>query len=102
MKKTIAIISSILILLVVSVGIFRYCHPTHYSFNDRYVIGKPVQKIIDRYGAPYSTTENTITYMIRDNTPEWVMGYDNSLWYVIEIEDGAAVNVYLRESNIGG
>ncbi len=103
MKKVIIIISSVLVLFVVAIiGLFKYSHPTHYSFYDGYVIGKPIQKIIDRYGEPYRTTENTITYKIRDNTPEWIMSKDDSLWYVIVFENDAAVEVYLREGNIGG
>ncbi len=102
MKKAIIIILSVLILLVAIIGLFKYCHPTHYSFYDRYVIGKPMQKIIDRYGEPYRTMENTITYKIRNNTPEWIMSKDDSLWYVIVFENDTAVEVYLREGNIGG
>ncbi len=102
MKKIIPIVLCVLLLLVVTIGVFRFYHPTHHSFVDRYVIGKPIQKVIERYGEPYSITENTVTYMIRDNTPEWIMSYDNSLWYVIEVEDGVAVKVYLREGYPGG
>ncbi len=102
MKKTTAIILGILLLLVLAIGVFKYYHPTHYSFCDRYVIGKPIQKVIDRYGEPHSMTETTVTYMVRDDTPELVMSYDNSLWYVIEVEDGVAVGVYLREGYLGG
>ncbi len=102
MKKTITIVFSALVLLVVTIGVFRYYHPTHYSFNDRYVIGQPIQKIIDRYGEPYHMTENTATYMIRDNTPELVMSYDDSLWYEIVFRDDVAVKVYMREGYIGG
>ena len=40
--------------------------------------------------------------MIRDNTPELIMSYDNSLWYKIYFEDGKAVRVNLREGYIGG
>ncbi len=102
MKKITAMILSVLLIVVVTVGVFLYSHPTHYSFNDRFVIGTPIQKVIDRYGEPYRITENTVTYMIRDNTPEWIMSYDNSLWYVIEVDEDVAVNVYLREGYMGG
>ncbi len=102
MKKIIIVTLSALLLIAVTIGVFQFYHPTHYSFVDRYVIGKPIQKIIDRYGEPYSITENTVTYMIRDNTPEWIMSYDDSLWYVIEVEDDVAVKVYLRDGYIGG
>ena len=41
-------------------------------------------------------------YQIRDNTPEFIMSYDNSLWYEIYFQDGVAVKVALREGYIGG
>ncbi len=102
MKKVIAIAAGSVAVIALAASVFWYCHPTHYSFNDRYVIGTSMQKIIDRYGEPHSTTENTVTYMIHDDTPELIMGKDNSVWYVIEFENGIAVNVYLREGYIGG
>ncbi len=104
MKKKVAVVVCLLFIFFIGVaaGAFVYRHPTHYSFVDSYVIGQPIQKIIDRYGEPYSITENTIIYMIRDDTPELIMGYDNSLWYVIEVEDGIPVRVYLREGYPGG
>ena len=40
--------------------------------------------------------------MIRDNTPEWIMSYDYSLWYEIYFENGVAVEVKLRKGYIGG
>mgnify|MGYP002514538443 CR=1 FL=1 len=66
------------------------------------------EKLIEKYGEFYSTHKNSDgeitrgTYMIRDNTPELIMGYDNSLWYEIYFEDGNAVRVHLREGYIGG
>ncbi len=102
MKKVIIIISSVLILLVVTISLFKYYHPTHYSFNDRYVIGKTRQEIIDRYGEPYQSWECCARYMIRDNTPEWYLSYDDSLWYEIVFENDVAVEVYLDEGYEGG
>ena len=67
-----------------------------------------VKKIIEKYGEFYGTSTNDdgeITYgvyMIRDNTPEWIMSYDDSLWYEIYFEEGKAVKVDLREGYIGG
>ena len=43
-----------------------------------------------------------MTYKIRDNTPEWVMSYDDSLWYEIYFHDGIAEYVKLREGYLGG
>ena len=76
---------------------------SHYFLNQ---IIRP--EIIEKYGEFYSTQKNSDgeitrgTYMIRDNTPELIMSYDNSLWYEIYFEDGKAVEVKLREGYIGG
>lgn len=40
--------------------------------------------------------------MIRENTPELIMSYDNSLWYEIYFENGVAVKVNLLEGWYGG
>ncbi len=100
MKKIIIII--LVVLIIIAASVFWYCHPTHPSFNDKYVIGSTAETIIKKYGEPYSSTEDTVIYMIRDDTPELIMGYDNSLWYVIELENSIAVNVYLRKGYLGG
>ena len=109
MKKKIIIILAIVILIIATfVGIFKYYHPTHFAYNDRFIIGNTQENIEEKYGEFYGTQKNDndeITcgiYMIRDNTPEWIMSYDNSLWYEIYFEDGVAVKVKLREGYIGG
>ena len=109
MKKKIIIISAIVILIIATfVGVFKYYHPTHFAYNDRFIIGNTQEKIEERYGKFNGTRTNNdgvITwgvYMIRDNTPELIMGYDDSLWYEIYFEDGVAVRVELREGYIGG
>ena len=97
-----------MILLVLSFGIFHYYHPTHYKFNDCFIIGKTEEDIIERYGEFTKSHRNESeeitcgTYMIRDNTPELIMSYDNSLWYEIYFEDGIAVEVRIQEGWYGG
>ena len=109
MKKNILLsVLGTMILLVLSIGIFHYYHPTHYAYNDRFVIGNTREKIVERYGKfdhIRANQEGEITcgtYMIHDNTPELFMGYDDSLWYEIYFEDGVATKVKLREGYIGG
>ncbi len=102
-KKKILIGTAGLILIIVFCGgMFWYYHPTHYQFNDRFIIGSTKQEIIEKYGEPYSSGESSMTYRIRDNTPEWVMSYDDSLWYEIYFNDGIAEYVKLREGYLGG
>jgi len=107
-KKVILILVAILLLAVVSISIFRYYHPTYFTFNDRFVIGSTEAQIVERYGAFYARHENEsgelirATYMIHDNTPELIMSYDDSLWYDIYFEEEIAVRVELREGRPGG
>ena len=103
MKKKILIDAAGLILIIAFFGgMFWYYHPTHYQFNDRFIIGSTKQEIKEKYGEPYSSGESSMTYKIRDNTPEWVMSYDDSLWYEIYFHDGIAEYVKLREGYLGG
>ena len=109
MKKKI-LISAIcaVVILALSIGIFWYYHPTYYKYNDRFIIGNTDEKIIEKYGefsVVYHNEENEITcgiYKIRDNTPELIMSYDDSLWYEIHFKNGIAVKVRLQEGWYGG
>jgi hypothetical protein len=107
-KKIFIILASCILIVVVSICIFKYYHPTHFAYNDRFIIGNTQEKIIEKYGEFNGTRTNNDgsiaygVYMIRDNTPELIMSYDNSLWYEIYFEDGIAVQVKLREGYIGG
>ena len=107
-KKTIIISASVVLIVVAFICVFKYYHPTHFAYNDRFIIGNTQEKIEEKYGEFYCVRKNDngrITrgiYMIRDNAPEWIMSYDDSLWYEIYFEDGVAVKVELREGYIGG
>ena len=52
--KVIFIILLFLILigltLFLSIKIFQYNHPTHYKFNDRFIIGNTIENIEAEYG----------------------------------------------------
>ena len=107
-QKIIAISAGVVIIIATFICVFQYYHPTHFAYNDRFIIGNTQEKIIEKYGEFNQTRTNNegeITcgvYMIRDNTPEWIMGFDDSLWYEIYFENGVAVEVELREGYIGG
>ena len=107
-KKILLSVICTMILLVLSIGIFHYYHPTHYKFNDCFIIGKTEEDIVERYGEFTKSRRNESgeitygTYMIRDNTPELIMSYDDSLWYEIYFENGIAVKVRLQEGRRGG
>ena len=51
MKKKIVISCvCIFIVLVLSIGVYWCFHPTHYKFNDRFIIGNSKDNIIEKYG----------------------------------------------------
>ena len=109
MKKKIIICTiSALAIASVLIGAFVYYHPTHFKFNDRFILGNSSDEIVEKYGEYYQTRLNEKgeiacgIYMLRDNTPELVMSYDDSLWYEIYFENGIAVSVKLREGRYGG
>ena len=108
-KKTIWLLSACAVpVLALAVGFWAYCHPTHWRFNDRAILGHEEEEIVARYGAFASVHRSETgeiacgTYIIRDNTPELVMSYDDSLWYEIYFEDGVAVRVRLQKGRYGG
>lgn len=109
MKKKIIIISvSFIFIAVASLCVFKYYHPTHFGYNDRFIIGNTKENIEEKYGEFYSLHKNNngeITcgvYMIHGNTPELLMSYDDSLFYEVYFEQGVAVEVKLREGRAGG
>lgn len=107
-KRVIIVLAASILIIVAFICIFKYYHPTHFAYNDRFIIGNTQENIVEKYGEFYSTHKNNdgeITcgiYMIHDNTPELIMGYDDSLFYEIYFKDGIAIEVKLREGRIGG
>ncbi len=103
-----SVIASAVLIVVTSVSLFNYTYPTHYPYKDREIIGSTPEEIEEKYGEFsefYRDEENAPSlakYMIRDNTPEWIMSYDDSLWYHIYFKDGVAVRVRLQEGYPGG
>ncbi len=109
MKKRMIIVLVCCILTVITlVCVFKYYHPTYFSYNDRFIIGNTQANIEEKYGKFYHIDKNNDgeiirgVYMIRDNTPELIMGYDDSLWYEIYFEESRAVKVKLRDGYEGG
>lgn len=107
-KKTLIFSICAVIVLVLLIGVFLYYHPTHYKFNHRFIIGNTAEKIIEKYGEFSKSHHNEAgeitygTYMLRDNTPELIMSFDDSLWYEVYFENGIAVKVRLKEGWYGG
>ncbi|MBE6805944.1 MAG: hypothetical protein E7526_05460 [Ruminococcaceae bacterium] len=108
MKKKTIILVSVVLIVVAFICVYKYYHPTHFAYNDRFIVGNTQEKIVEKYGEFYGAHKNDDgettcgIYKIRDNTPELIMSYDDSLWYEIYFENGKAVEVMLREGYIGG
>lgn len=107
-KKIILAFACAVTILAISVGAYWYYHPTHFSYNDRFIIGSTSDDIIERYGEfskewlNDNGEINRAAYLIRDNTSDVIMNDDGSLWYEINFEGGVAVEVRLQEGWYGG
>lgn len=104
MKRKI-IISCVCVLAVfaLSIGAFWYFHPTHYKFNDRFIIGNTKESILKKYGEfAYSQYDESGVYLHAEyvashyEKPAYLDGLTRK-WYVIEFENDRAVNVKIRK-----
>ncbi len=80
---------------MVAIGSFWYCHPTHYRYNDRFIIGSTIEQIEEKYGAfdvaDYTEKDELYygAYLVKE-TDE----YGNPpVYYGITFENGVAVSV---------
>lgn len=110
-KKThlLAILLSAVTLIAVSVCMYHHNHPTHYRFNDSFIIGSTLEDITEKYGdfdrrmGDVNDERFSVYYMIHADTPELIFdGRDNSRWYGIHFEDGIAAKVYVMDGWYGG
>ena len=102
-KKIIVACICAVVVLVLSIGIYWHCHPTHYKFNDRFIIGNTEEKIIEKYGE-FVYTKNDENgeliygeYVASDyNVPNYILGFSRK-WFVVEFENGIATETSIRE-----
>jgi len=57
-KKIIFILASCILIVVAFICVFKYYHPTHFLYNDRFIIGNTQEKIIEKYGEFNGTRTN--------------------------------------------
>lgn len=110
-KKAIVIIVIVvvIILAIVFIGVYRHNHPTHYLYNDNWIIGKSVYEIEQRYGS-YDFNSETIHgtllkgYLVKRQSTDWWWG--DVIWpeyYMIYFdEDGKAYKVDIFVDGRGG
>ncbi len=98
-KRTIIIIVTIIVVFAIGfVGIYWYNHPTHYLFEDRWIIGKDANKIEQRYGDFDKEIGDSKGYCVEParvgffgtSWPKYYMIYfdENGVAYKVQVEDG--------------
>lgn len=96
------------ILLLTLIAIYWYNHPTCYLYEDRWIIGKTADEIIERYGefdsnTPLLTNGYRGGYLVRRDSTDWWGDHIYPMFYHIYFdENGIAYKVSLKEMGIGG
>lgn len=109
-KNTIVVIAItiIAVLTFTLIGVYWHNHPTHYLYEDRWVIGKNADQIEQRYGS-YDINWETIYgslikgYCVKPSTTDW---WGDATWpeyYMIYFdENGKAYKVDVVVGGWGG
>jgi len=106
-KMYVIIIAAVVLIAIIGIGIwqFRVTHPTHYRFNDKFVIVSTKEQIIDRYGDfDYFYSVESLTeavaegvYQVRERNDSFFF-YRLEQFYVIDFdENGRAISVRIEE-----
>ncbi len=105
-KKYIIVLSSLIIvvaLIVSSIFVFKHYYPTHYPYDDDFIIGSTEEQIIEKYGEfderGGSNKPNSVyskSYLIHEASGDILFGSDYNTWYQISFKNGIAVSVSLR------
>ncbi len=108
-KKVLYFTTVILAVLMIFIGRFWYLHPTHYRYNDKFIIGSSVNEVIERYGdfdkVFYTDeSENDIGWGGYIVVPAKVgfLGTSFPKYYMIEFRNGKAVRVSIEIGGWGG
>lgn len=105
-KKTIIfiIIAVAVISAITFIGIYWHNHPTHYLYEDGWIIGKNASQIEQRYGAYDIDWQTTKGYCVKSQSTDYFWG--DVLWpeyYMIHFdENGKAYKVEIEVGGWGG
>ncbi len=101
-RKILLAVGIPLLCLLAAVSVFFYFHPTHYRFNDRFVIGSTMEEIRARYGdfdkIGYISEEDPssiycVSYLVQPRQRGF-LGTSKSKYYAIFLdENGIATRV---------
>jgi len=110
-KKVLASIIMLILIISLFIGCYWYYHPTHFKYNDRFVVGNSVSAIAERYGEfdkifykDLHDSKSGISsggYMVEPRK-QGFLGTDWAKYYMIRFVNGKAVSVRIEEGNWGG
>lgn len=101
-----AIITSLICFTIMS--FFWYFHPTHYKYNDRFIVGRSAKQIVERYGEfdkVFYSDEGTEISAAGYVTEPAKVGFLGTSWpkyYMIRFSEGIAVSVEIESGGWGG
>lgn len=105
-KKTIWVIAIIIIVAftITFIGVYWYNHPTHYLYEDRWIIGKSAVQIRERYGEfDKEFGSSSKGYCVKPSRTDW---WGDATWpeyYMIYFdENGKAYEVDVVVGGWGG
>lgn len=104
-KKAIVVIAIAIITVftLTLIGVYRYNHPTHYLYNDHWIIGKNISEIEQRYGNYDIEGSLKKGYCVKPTTIDW---WGDATWpqyYMIYFdENGKAYKVDIFVACVGG
>lgn len=94
-KRGKAIMWGAILLIVISLAVWFWCHPTSYRYNDRWILGKGREQIQAKYGDFDQIDGNGKRagyYLDKDNGP--IMPSHLPVYYWIDFdESGKAVKI---------
>jgi len=110
MKKHKKLIITLAITLLLIGGVFWYYHPTHYKYNDRFIIGSSIEEITSEYGdfdkVFYTDSDNetirSAGYLVEDEKIGF-FGTSPEKYYMILFDaTGNAIKVSVEVGSWGG
>ncbi|HAO61409.1 MAG TPA: hypothetical protein DCQ90_05610 [Erysipelotrichaceae bacterium] len=93
---------------LIIIGLFWYSHPTHFKYNERFIVGKSAKQIVERYGEFDKVfyrdewTEISFAGYVTDRAKVGFLGTSWPKYYMIRFSEGKAVSVEIETGGWGG
>jgi len=108
-KKVFVGLVIIALILITVIGPYWYYHPTHYKYNDRFILGNRIAQIVERYGAfekifyrDESESEIHSAGYVVEPAKTGFLGTSYPKYYMITFNDGIAISVRIEIGGWGG